>query len=448
MPSLVRAADRELKLAVVLTRHGVRAPTSTGPSSGPAWPNLHDWNVPCDGYLTDRGAKLLRLLGVYYDQYFTAKGLLPPSACPAPYVDLWADSDERTIKTAEAIRDGMAQAFTRCDIKVGWYHPPAPPPPPKPSPAGCPTPPVDALFHPLGAHLHALDTDAINSILTSLQKRNQELLARYKRPLSALQETLDCDPIHFGAVIPCSPLLKIAPSYEIGSGDSPVKWGGPINDGSTAAETFLLEYADGMPCHPTGPQTGRQTGWGHVGFRNPDCSTGHSFPDMETIHTLYFDLTQRASYPAKINGSNLVDYILGKMQDRVAGGVKGSDVAAKRLIFLAGHDTNVANVSGMLGMSWKLPDLPPNDTPPGGAIVFELYGTDNPRDWSVKIRYVHQTVEQLRGETVLSFDEPPNWVDLTVPGCPWVGICPFEQFQKAARKAIDPNFVSKNPVGQ
>jgi 4-phytase/acid phosphatase len=451
LPSLAPAADRELKLAVILSRHGVRSPTSVpGPPSVPAWPTIKEWKVSCPGYLTDRGSKLLRYLGAYYREYFGEKGILPAGACPAPYVYIWADSDERTIKTAKAVRDGLAEGSTGCDINVGWYMGPTPPASKSPTaPAvaessnNCPAPQTDPLFHPLGAHVNTLDTKRMTSILKSLQSRQNELMARFHQPLLAVQQALGCDPL---SGVACAAPLPLTSSYNIGSGDSPVKWSGPFDDASTAAETFFLEYADGMPCRT--PQDGQQTGWGRVDFGSPDCSTGQTFRELESIHTLYFDLTQRALYPARVNGSNLVNYIVNAMQDRIKGEAKGSVLAGKRLVFLAGHDTNVANVSAMLDMSWDLPDLPRNDTPPGGAIVFELYGTDNPQDWAVKIRYVHQTVEQLRSETVLSLKEPPNWVDLAVPGCPWGGVCPFNQFQTAANNAIDRNFVSKGVVGQ
>jgi 4-phytase/acid phosphatase len=39
---------------------------------------------------------------------------------------------------------------------------------------------------------------------------------------------------------------------------------------------------------------------------------------------------------------------------------------------LCGHDTNLSNLSGMLGLSLKLPGYQPDDTPPGGALVFSL----------------------------------------------------------------------------
>ena len=43
-----------------------------------------------------------------------------------------------------------------------------------------------------------------------------------------------------------------------------------------------------------------------------------------------------------------------------------------RFLLLAGHDTNLSNLSGMIGLSWKLAGYQPDDTPPGGALIFAL----------------------------------------------------------------------------
>jgi 4-phytase/acid phosphatase len=436
-PSPAPAAEQELKLAIILSRHGVRAPLgSASQYAVRPWPDLtKDWQVECPGYLTARGERLMTLLGTYYREYFAEKHLFPEHSCPAPYVYIWADNDERTILTAEGVRNGLVAEFpSGCDIPINSYSAT----PDKPGSTSCPSPPIDPLFHPLasGVLKHKPDPHEVNRLIKSIEQSQPELLVKFQGPLAALQRTLGCPEAGPSGLAPvCTPLLKVPDGVAVGTGDDTVKWSGPFDVGSTAAETFFLEYADGMPC--------AQSGWGHVDYHSPDCDKGESFREMESIHTLYFDLTQRAHYAAKIEGSNLLHYILRALEDVAA---RGS--ADKRLIFLAGHDTNVANVSAMLDMSWDLPDLPRNDTPPGGALVFELYRNGSPRDWFAKVRYVHQTVEQLRNATALSLQHPPNWVDLSIPGCDSSAPCAFEHFQKAAHRAIDKKFVSKVPAAQ
>jgi hypothetical protein len=43
-----------------------------------------------------------------------------------------------------------------------------------------------------------------------------------------------------------------------------------------------------------------------------------------------------------------------------------------RVLVISGHDTNLSNMSGLLQLSWRLPGYQPDDTPPGGALVFSL----------------------------------------------------------------------------
>ncbi|XPE66350.1 histidine-type phosphatase [Shigella flexneri] len=42
------------------------------------------------------------------------------------------------------------------------------------------------------------------------------------------------------------------------------------------------------------------------------------------------------------------------------------------VLFIAGHDTNLANLGGALELNWTLPGQPDN-TPPGGELVFERW---------------------------------------------------------------------------
>lgn len=58
-------------------------------------------------------------------------------------------------------------------------------------------------------------------------------------------------------------------------------------------------------------------------------------------------------------------------------------------------------------MSWTLPDQPDN-TPPGGELVFERWhrATDN-TDW-IQVSLVYQTLQQMRNVTRLSMTTPPG----------------------------------------
>jgi 4-phytase/acid phosphatase len=100
----------------------------------------------------------------------------------------------------------------------------------------------------------------------------------------------------------------------------------------------------------------------------------------------------------------------------------------------------------MLNLHWKLPDLPDDDTPPAGALIFELYAGPEKGQHFVRMHYVHQTLRQLRTRAVLTDERPPNWVHLTISPCETS--CDFQKFEKILKKAIDYKFVTQNPADQ
>jgi 4-phytase / acid phosphatase len=115
------------------------------------------------------------------------------------------------------------------------------------------------------------------------------------------------------------------------------------------------------------------------------------------------------------------------------------------LLILSGHDTNLSNLSGMLGLSWRLPGYQPDDTPPGGALVFSLWHDDTGQD-SVRARYVAQSLDQMRNADPLTLAALPEAQDVTIPGCGSDSICSWTGFKGALQKAIAPAFaVSLNP---
>jgi 4-phytase/acid phosphatase len=114
-------------------------------------------------------------------------------------------------------------------------------------------------------------------------------------------------------------------------------------------------------------------------------------------------------------------------------------------VIYSGHDTDVASVSGLLHLKWSLPDLPDNDTPPAGALIFELWGGVTPETQSIRLYYVHQTLMQLRTLEPLSLKNPPNMVELKLPGC--TQPCPFTEFQTIANGAILKGLTTTGPSG-
>ena len=132
------ADDGRLLKIVVLSRHGVRAPTQKhdvlAQWSRRIWPT---WPVK-RGELTPRGASLVTAMWGNLGETFRHAGLLPREQCPRPGdVFVRADVDERTRATARALLDGLAP-----DCHLGYA-------------VGSDA--IDPLFHPVKAGLYAFD---------------------------------------------------------------------------------------------------------------------------------------------------------------------------------------------------------------------------------------------------------------------------------------------------
>jgi 4-phytase/acid phosphatase len=192
---------------------------------------------------------------------------------------------------------------------------------------------------------------------------------------------------------------------------------GPLRTGSTLAENLFLEYAEGM--------TGKDLGWGRL-----DASSVH---EVMAIHTAYSDLARRTPYLAGLQGSNLLHHILPSLEQAVSGkpvaGALGS--AGDHVLILAGHDTNISHLSGLLNLSWLLPGYQRDDTPPGGSLVFRLWRERDSKTYSIELLYIAQTLDQIRNASPLDRNSPSAIAPVFLPGCKQTGAqpdCEWENF--------------------
>jgi len=95
-------------------------------------------------------------------------------------------------------------------------------------------------------------------------------------------------------------------------------------------------------------------------------------------------------------------------------------------------------LSGMLNLSWILAGYAADDTPPGGAMVFELWRTGNA--YSVRTYFIAQSLEQIRNADALTVKSPPLRAPVFVPGCGTAAegfACEWNSFQKILESSID-----------
>jgi 4-phytase/acid phosphatase len=218
-----------------------------------------------------------------------------------------------------------------------------------------------------------------------------------------------------------------------GSGDSPAALHGPVTAAATLAENLLLEYTQGM--------SQADTGWG--------CIDGVTLRAIMQVNSANWDYSKRTPAVARIFASTLLDRILKTMRQSVnGGGATGAAIPGAigkpgdRLVILVGHDTNIATVAGALGIDWVF-DGRVDDTPPGGALLFELWRPRNGGKPFVRLEYIAQTLEQMRNAEALTPANPPAVAPIFVPGCGRQDLsCTWEEFSAAMRASIDPAYVA------
>jgi 4-phytase/acid phosphatase len=357
-----------LQYAVIVTRHGVRAPTwerdRLKQYSSDAWP---DFGVP-PGHLTARGRALMTLMGGYYGEWLRSERVFDGGGCAsAERVFIWADTDQRTLETGRALSESLLPG---CKVAVhsldGEQN--------------------DPLFNPLSTPLPAPD-------LQPAAKAHQPVFRTLNMILT---------------------------------GDATASRVDTLNTASTMSENLLLEYANGF--------TGSDLGWGRLNASN--------LFDVMKLHTVYADLTRRAAEPARARGGNLLSHVVASMAQAATGAASPQALgrAGDRLLVIAGHDTNLSNLSGLLGLSWQLPGYQPDDTPPGGALVLSLWRESNARLF-VRAQYLAQTLDQMRAQTTLTLKRPPASQMVAIRGCEGAatdGSCPWPSFERVVKRALTP----------
>jgi 4-phytase/acid phosphatase len=368
VPLSAAAADvprLKVERVVMLMRHGIRPPTSLQPIpvnySPMAWPK---WPVG-PGLLTPHGAKGIALLAGSDHAYFVRAGLLPARGCPAAgQVTVRASSVPRAVATAEAWTNAI---LPNCAIVV--QHPAK----------GAP----DPLFHLLEEKPTWFDGHrAYQAAIAAAPAGGLVAQARQVADKMKRMETI------LGCAAPGCSLEQVSTIVERKHGRPDLN--GPLDVASTASESFLLEYLEGKPMG--------QVGWNRI--------SPAEIEQLLVFNSIKFKYVDRPRFIAKAAAGPLAKIISGTL----------SAPTGSRVTLLAGHDTNIADLGGLLDMHWQAASYPTDAVPPGSALGFELVSDDHQRKF-VRAFFRSQTMDQLRRLQPLNAGNPPYREYLDIPGC-------------------------------
>jgi 4-phytase/acid phosphatase len=391
-PAVARAVMREV---VVVSRHGVRSPTDPNelaPYSARPWPS---WEV-APGYLTPHGAAAIVLAGKAYRARYAAAGLLPATGCPTPgSIFVWADVDQRTKETARSLLEGLAPGCGFVAQDAGSQ--------------------IDPLFHALPALGKADPATALAALSGALGDATA-IVPAYGLAFAKLDAILGCGGAH------CQVASRVPAGLRASAKSGLASLEGAPDIASTAVEDFILAYTDGKPSS--------EVGWGEVDRK--------TLLELSQLHVLKSSLVTQTPYVARVQGSNLLAHVAATI-DLGATGVPSKNTrvpATARFAAFVGHDTNLGELAGMLQLRWFLPGYQLNDTPPGGALVFEVYGASGGAEPFVRTFFSAQSLDDMR--TLAS--RPPDRAAVFVPGCPALD-CPLATFDRVVAASIDRAYV-------
>jgi 4-phytase / acid phosphatase len=397
-----------LEYVVMLSRHGVRSPLpgNFDKFSALPWPG---WEV-APGILTPHGHQLIKLFGAWDRTRFASAGLLAPTGCAdAAHVTIIADTDERTRETGEALAEGMLPGCTiPVHAKMEFEN--------------------DPLFRSLEAGVGRADYAlATAAIAGRIGGDPNSLTAAFHAQLAALDHVLAGCGRASSANRPRTSIFDAPAALAPGNGDRPASLRGPVPTAATMVENLLLAYTDG--------KSDADVGWG--------CVDGSTLRSLMQIDTASWEYGTRTLPIARMKASNLLFHIQMSMQQSVTGkpvaGALGSP--GDRVLILVGHDTNIATVAGALGIDWIV-DGRVDDTPPGGALLFEVWRSRQDGKPFVRLEYTAQTLEQMRQAQPLSPANPPGQEPIFVPACSRGDqSCTWDGFTAALHSAIDPAYV-------
>ena len=360
-------AKYELKEVVVMSRHNIRSPLSSG---GAAYQRVtphtwFEWTSP-GSQLSLRGGVLETEMGQFFRKWVVGEGLLPDNYRPTgDEVLFYANSRQRTFATAKCFSAGFLP-FANVEITHKYEEDK-----------------MDPVFTPKFTKMNDTYRQKVLDEIQALHGGPQAWMAAQQPTLTLMEEVLDManspaaknDTTHF---------WYDDVQFKIEKDDEPRMTGG-YTLANSVADALVLQCYESENFAPFGHELTMEQ-WRNI------CAVKAVYDDLLfTTHAAAVNL----AYP---------------LVSRIREELNRSD---RKFMFLCGHDSNLASIGAALGLQFpETENALELHTPIGSKLVFEKWN-DGTEDY-VAINLVYQSVQQLQNRTLLSRDVPPMVLSVTI----------------------------------
>ena len=363
-------AKYELKEVVVMSRHNIRSPLSSG---GAAYMRVtphqwFTWSSP-GSQLSLRGGVLETEMGQFFRKWVVSEGLLPDNYRPeGEEVLFYANSRQRTFATAKYFSAGFLP-FANVEITHALAEDK-----------------MDPVFTPKFTKMNDTYRQKVLSEIQTLNGGPQAWMQSVQPTLTLMEQVLDMaespaalegDTVHF---------TFDDTQFKIEKDDEPRMTGGYTLANSVADALVLQCY-----------ESESMTAFGHE-------LTMEQWRAICGVKSVYDGLL----FTTHAAAVNLAHPLVSRIREEL----QRTD---RKFMFLCGHDSNLASIGAALRLVFpETENALELHTPIGSKLVFEKWndGTDD----YVAINLVYQAVGQLQNRTLLSLDVTPMVLPVAVEG--------------------------------
>ena len=363
-------AKYELKEVVVMSRHNIRSPLTSG---GAAYMRVtpyewFKWTSP-SSQLSLRGGVNETAMGQFFRKWVVDEGLLPDNYRPeGEEVLFYANSRQRTFATAKYFSAGFLP-FANVEITHKLAEDK-----------------MDPVFTAQFTKMNNTYRQQVLSEIMALNGGPQAWMQSVQPTLTLIEQVLDM--AHSPAALQgdTTHFRYDDIQFKLEKGSEPKMTGGYTLANSVADALVLQCY-----------ESESMTAFGH------ELST-EQWRDICKVKAVYDGLL----FTTHAAAVNLAYPLVSRIREEL-------NRTDRKFMFLCGHDSNLASISAALRFNFpETKDAFENRTPIGSKLAFEKWSDG--RDTFVAINLVYASVDQLQNRTLLSTDVPPMVLPVTVEG--------------------------------